>query len=160
MNSLPVRSTQPDQQACRAAVEDRSAGFAHAPTPGAPTIAFALPNQRTTNTSARARSAERPRTLRQYSPTKPEWHQFRNAAPAKKGKHGVTFDGASTVFGDVLSVSGRDLEHSVVENRLATFGLSSFGRVLVVSHTDRGGVIRIISARAATRKEKRIYEEG
>ena len=79
---------------------------------------------------------------------------------ANEGKHGVTFDGASTVFGDVLSVSGRDLEHSVVENRLATFGLSSFGRVLVVSHTDRGGVIRIISARAATRKEKRIYEEG
>ena len=67
---------------------------------------------------------------------------------------------ASTVFGDVLSVSGRDLEHSARENRLITFGLSSHGQVLAVAHTDRGGVIRIISARPATRKEKRIYEEG
>ena len=81
-------------------------------------------------------------------------------ARANEGKHGVTFDEASTVFGDVLSVSGRDLEHSVVESRLVTFGLSSFGHVLAVSHTDRGGFIRIIGARPATRKEKRIYEEG
>ena len=64
------------------------------------------------------------------------------------------------MFGDVLSVSGRDLEHSMRENRLLTFGLSGHGRVLAISHTDRGGVIRIISARPATRKEKRIYEEG
>ena len=81
-------------------------------------------------------------------------------AEANERKHGVTFDEASTVFGDTLSVSGRDLEHSVVEIRWITLGLSSHGRVLVVSHTDRGGVIRIISARPATRKEKRIYEEG
>ena len=87
-----------------------------------------------------------------------EWDPVK--ARANEGKHGVTFDEASTVLGDVLSVSGRDLEHSVGENRLVTFGLSSFGHVLVVSHTDRGGVIRIISARAATRKEMRIYEEG
>ena len=81
-------------------------------------------------------------------------------AEANERKHGVAFDEASTVFGDTLSVSGRDLEHSVVEIRWITLGLSSHGRVLVVSHTDRGGVIRIISARPATRKEKRIYEEG
>ena len=87
-----------------------------------------------------------------------EWDPVK--AVANEGKHGVTFDEASAVFGDVLSVSGRDLEHSVGENRLITFGLSNHGRVLVVSHTDRGGVIRIISARPATRKEKRIYEEG
>ena len=43
INSLPLRSTQPSPQACRVAVEDRSAGFAHATTPGAATIAFALP---------------------------------------------------------------------------------------------------------------------
>ena len=49
-------------QACRVAVEDRSAGFAHATTLGAPTIAFALPTQSATNTSVRARSAEQPRT--------------------------------------------------------------------------------------------------
>ena len=81
-------------------------------------------------------------------------------AEANERKHGVAFDEASTVFGDTLSVSGRDLEHSVGESRWITVGLSSHGRVLVVSHTDRGGVIRIISARPATRKEKRIYEEG
>ena len=81
-------------------------------------------------------------------------------ASTNEGKHGVTFDEASTVFGDVLSVSGRDLEHSVGENHLLTFGLSSHGRLLLVSHTDRSGVIRIISARPATRKEKRIYEES
>lgn len=75
-------------------------------------------------------------------------------------KHGVTFDEASTVFGDLLSASGLDLEHSVEEHRLVTFGLSNQGRVLTVSHTERGSIIRIISARLATRKEKRIYEES
>ena len=87
-----------------------------------------------------------------------EWDPVK--AYANEGKHGVTFDEASTVFGDVLSVSGRDLEHSLAENRFVVFGLSSQGRVLVVSHTDRGGVVRIISARPVTRKEKRIYEES
>ncbi len=87
-----------------------------------------------------------------------EWDLVK--ADTNVAKHGVTFDEASTVFGDVLSVSGRDLEHSAGENRHVTFGLSSHGRILVVSHTDRGDIIRIISARTATRKEKRIYEEG
>ena len=81
-------------------------------------------------------------------------------AVANERKHSITFDEASTVFGDDLSVSGRDLDNSVGENRFVTFGLSSQGRVLVVSHTDRAGVIRIISARPATRKEKQLYEEG
>ena len=81
-------------------------------------------------------------------------------AVANERKHGITFDEASTVFGDDLSVSGRDLDNSVGENRFVTFGLSSQGYVLVVSHTDRAGVIRIISARPATRKEKQLYEEG
>ena len=75
-------------------------------------------------------------------------------------KHGVAFDEASTVFGDILSMTGRDLEHSVGENRYVTFGLSSRGRVLAVYHTDRAGVIRIYSARTTVRKEKRIYEDG
>ena len=56
-----------------------------------------------------------------------EWDPVK--AYANEGKHGVTFDEATTVFGDVLSVSGRDLEHSVGENRFVTFGLSSQGRV-------------------------------
>ena len=75
-------------------------------------------------------------------------------------KHGVMFDEASTVFGDVLSVSGRDMAHSLGENRFVTVGMSSQGRVLVVCHTDHRGMIRIISARPAIRKERRIYEEG
>jgi uncharacterized DUF497 family protein len=81
-------------------------------------------------------------------------------AVANERKHGITFAEASTVFGDDLSVSGRDLDQSVGENRFVTFGLSSQGRVLVVSHTDRAGVVRIISARPVTRKEKQLYEEG
>ena len=75
-------------------------------------------------------------------------------------KHAVSFDEASTVFGDSLSVSGRDLEHSEGETRYVTIGLSSEGRILVVCHTDRRNVIRIFSARSAIRKEKKIYEEG
>lgn len=87
-----------------------------------------------------------------------EWDTVK--ADANRVKHGITFDEASTVFGDELSASGRDLEHSEGEKRFVTFGLSIQGRVLAVSHTDRGEVIRIISARPATRKEKLIYEEG
>ena len=69
-------------------------------------------------------------------------------------RHGVDFDEASTVFADGLSATGRDPDHSIGEARFLTFGLSSKGRLLAVSHTDRGGVVQIISARAATRKEK------
>ena len=86
-----------------------------------------------------------------------EWDPAKGTASLLK--HGVGFDEATTVFGDTLSVSGRDLEHSAGEARFVTLGLSSHGRVLVVSHTDRGSVIRI-TARTATRREKRIYEEG
>ena len=87
-----------------------------------------------------------------------EWDPAK--AAANLPKHGVSFDEASTVFGDSLSVSGRDLEHSEGETRYVTIGLSSEGRILVVCHTDRRNVIRIFSARPAIRKEKKIYEEG
>ena len=59
-----------------------------------------------------------------------EWDPAK--AVANLLKHGVSFDEASTVFGDPLSVSGRDLEHSEVETRYVTIGLSSEGRILVV----------------------------
>jgi len=87
-----------------------------------------------------------------------EW-DARKAAE-KVLKHGVDFDEACTVFADSLSATGRDLDPSGGEVRYVTFGLSIRGRVLAVCHTDRGGLIRIISARLATRKEKRIYEES
>jgi uncharacterized DUF497 family protein len=75
------------------------------------------------------------------------------------GKHGVSFQEAATVFGDPLAVTYFDPDHSKDEDRFLTFGHSSIGRLLVVSHTDRGDRTRIISARRATRKERKSYEE-
>jgi len=59
-----------------------------------------------------------------------------------------------------LAVTGADPEHSEGEERLITFGMSPAGKLLVVSHTERGEAIRIISARMATRTERRVYDEG
>ncbi len=75
-------------------------------------------------------------------------------------KHGVSFLESSTVFNDPLSTTFPDPDHSVGESRYVIIGLSRFGQLLVVSHTDRGEKIRIISARKATRQEQRFYEEG
>ena len=87
-----------------------------------------------------------------------EWESRKAAANLRK--HGVSFEEASTALRDDLALTGRDPDHSTGESRYITFGVSSQGRLLVVSHTDRGAVIRIISARAATRSERKIYEEG
>lgn len=73
-------------------------------------------------------------------------------------KHGVSFDEASSVFGDPLALSIADPDHSVDEDRLLTTGLSEQQRLLVVSHVYRGGSIRIITARDATRQERKQYE--
>ncbi len=75
-------------------------------------------------------------------------------------KHGVSFAEAATVFGDPLSITFPDLDHSIDESRFITIGLSTGGKIIILSHTDRGDNIRIISARKATRKEQRFYEEG
>ena len=75
-------------------------------------------------------------------------------------KHGVSFDEAATVFLDQLAVSGADPVHSLGESRYITFGMSSLGKLLVVSHTYRPGGVRIISARRVTRFERNMYEEG
>jgi uncharacterized DUF497 family protein len=74
-------------------------------------------------------------------------------------KHGVSFHDAATVFGDPLAMTYYDPTHSDDEDRYLTFGHSSNGRLLVVSHTDRGNKTRIISARLATRKERKQYEQ-
>ena len=74
--------------------------------------------------------------------------------------HGITFEEASSVFGDALAITFDDPDHSEGESRLLTFGLSEQGRLLAVSHTERRGLVRIISARRATRAERKIYEEG
>ena len=87
-----------------------------------------------------------------------EWDSAKAASNLRK--HGVSFEEASSVFYDPLAVTGADPEHSEGEERLITFGMSPAGKLLVVSHTERGEAIRIISARMATRTERGIYEEG
>ena len=82
-----------------------------------------------------------------------------NKASTNFKKHGVTFNEAATVLGDRLATTFYDLDHSHEESRYVTIGFSESNRVLVVSHTDRHGVIRIISARRATGFERRFYEE-
>lgn len=75
-------------------------------------------------------------------------------------KHGVSFEEAITVFGDPLAITILDPDHSVGEFRYLTIGFSRSQRLLVVSHTDRNNQIRLISARLATRTEKKTYESG
>jgi uncharacterized DUF497 family protein len=75
-------------------------------------------------------------------------------------KHGVSFAEASTALRDTLAVTGSDPDHSLGEQRFVTFGVSNTGRLLVVAHTEEDDRVRIISARLATKQERRIYEEG
>ena len=87
-----------------------------------------------------------------------EWDTVK--AIANISKHSVSFDEAATVFLDQLALSGPDPDHSVGESRYITFGVSSLGRLLAVSHTYRPGGVRVISARRVTRLERKVYEEG
>jgi uncharacterized DUF497 family protein len=74
-------------------------------------------------------------------------------------KHGVSFEEASTVFGDPLAATIPDPDHSEAEMRFVTMGLSSTGRLVVVSHTEEeDDLFRIISAREATSHERKAYE--
>ena len=82
-------------------------------------------------------------------------------AAANRTKHGISFNEAATVFGDPLGWTYPDSDHSESERRWITIGASEAGRILVIAHTGEGErVIRIISARRATKKERRFYEEG
>ena len=87
-----------------------------------------------------------------------EWDTAK--ATANISKHSVSFDEGATVFLDQLALSGPDPDHSVGESRYITFGISSLGRLLAVSHTYRPGGVRVISVRRVTRAERKIYEEG
>jgi uncharacterized DUF497 family protein len=73
-------------------------------------------------------------------------------------KHGVAFTEALTVFGDPLEVTIPDPDHSNEELRFLSLGRSEADKLLVVSYTERGSRVRIISAREATPKERREYE--
>ncbi len=85
-----------------------------------------------------------------------EWDPIK--AAANQTKHGVSFDEAMTIFGHNLTTTVPDPDHSQGEERFVTTGLSTRQRVLVVWHTDWGETIRIIGAREATPRERRIYE--
>ena len=75
-------------------------------------------------------------------------------------RHGIDFREAATVLDDTLSTTFPDAEHSSLEPRFLTIGVSRRRRLLVVAHTEEGEMVRIISARRATRHERRFYEEG
>ena len=85
-----------------------------------------------------------------------EWDPAKAAANLRK--HGVSFEAAARAFEDDLSATFPDSDHSRGEARLITYGLGVDGKLLVVSHTERGDTIRIFSARAATNKERKRYE--
>lgn len=87
-----------------------------------------------------------------------EWDEVK--AEATLLKHGVTFSEAMTVFADPLSLTGYDPGHSDDEDRFITMGLSVDGRLLIVSHTDREDRVRLISARVASKLERKDYEDG
>ena len=79
-------------------------------------------------------------------------------AAANVAKHKVSFDEASSVFGDPLAITIDDPDSSTDENRLLTKGMSQRWKLLVVAHTYEEGVVRIITARRATKNERRQYE--
>jgi len=87
-----------------------------------------------------------------------EWDPAKARTNLKK--HGVSFQEASSVFDDLLFITFLDMEHSLDEERYITLGLSQRNRLLLVAHTDREEAIRIISARKATRNERKFYEEA
>ena len=86
-----------------------------------------------------------------------EWDPKKEAKNIRK--HKVTFSEAATVFGDTLSTTVPDPDHSGDEDRYIVIGLSHRHRLLMVAHTERGERIRIINARTLTSTEREAYEE-
>jgi len=87
-----------------------------------------------------------------------DWHPDKNKSNIKK--HGVNFEEAETVFQDEMALELFDDEHSEDEDRYIIIGISSKTRELMVCHCYRNGgdIIRIISARRATKNEIALYE--
>lgn len=84
-----------------------------------------------------------------------EWDPVKAATNLRK--HGVSFAEAASVFLDPLALTFDDPDHSEEEHHEITIGISARQRALFVSHCLRGGRIRIISARKATRRERKQY---
>lgn len=87
-----------------------------------------------------------------------EWDEAK--AAANLAKHRVSFEEAITVFDDPLYIDFYDPRHSQAEHRYIIIGESKAGRVLVVSYAERQEIVRPISARRLTRRERKDYEEG
>ena len=87
-----------------------------------------------------------------------EWNKSK--AASNLSKHRVTFEEAKTVFDDPLYVDFYDPDHSKDEERYLIVGESNRGRLLIVSYTEKGNSVRLISAREVTRTEREAYEEG
>ncbi|MDE6133406.1 MAG: BrnT family toxin [Oscillospiraceae bacterium] len=89
-----------------------------------------------------------------------EWDENKNTI--NKKKHGISFEEAKEVFGDYNAVLFDDPDHSVGEERFMIIGMIRSQKICIVSHCyrDNDNVIRIISAREATKHEKKIYFKG
>jgi uncharacterized protein len=87
-----------------------------------------------------------------------EWDETK--ARSNRRKHGITFAEAASAFEDKLMVTKTDTRDSAYEGRFFSMGESERGRLLAISHTEIGDLIRIISARPATASERRDYEEN
>ena len=87
-----------------------------------------------------------------------EWDEKK--AAANLADHGISFDEAKTVFDDPLFVDFYDPDHSYDEHRYVIVGESRQNRLLIVSYTERGESVRLISAREVTLSERKAYEEG
>lgn len=85
-----------------------------------------------------------------------EWDPTKATSNLKD--HGVSFDEATTVFGDILAMNMRDPDHSEGEERFLVLGMSEKSRLVVVSYAERAPRTRIISARLVTKRERRKYE--
>ena len=87
-----------------------------------------------------------------------EWDEVKATKNLKK--HKVNFDEGKTIFNDPFLLTFPDIDNSDTEERYVNIGLSVKDRVLVLIHTERQGIIRIISCRKAKAHERRHYEEG
>lgn len=89
-----------------------------------------------------------------------EWDEHKNEI--NKKKHGISFETAREVFYDDAAVLFDDPDHSVGEERFLIIGMTNSLKICIVSHCYRGSdnIIRLISAREATKNERKIYEEG
>lgn len=96
-------------------------------------------------------------TRRYTRPLEFEWDAKKDRR--NQAKHSVSFDEASTVFGDPFALTISDPDHSWEEQRFLTTGYSNSQRMIIVSHVDRDERIRLINAREVTAAERRNYEE-